>query len=240
MSSAGNEPVSDGQPPAAPMRAIRSFVRREGRITPAQKHALEELWPRYGVEFDGHTPLVPAQMFGRSAPLVVEIGFGSGAHLAAAARGRPDADFLGIEVHRPGVGRLLQDLAAAGLGNVRVICADAVEVLRQGLPAGSVDEIFILFPDPWPKKRHHKRRLIQPGFAALLAQALRAGGRLRLATDWADYAAHMLAVLQAEPRLRNTAAAGFAPRPATRPTTRFEARGLRAGHAVFDLDYERV
>jgi tRNA (guanine-N7-)-methyltransferase len=231
------EPDGAGAPR---LRTIRSFVRREGRITPAQKYALESLWPRYGLEFDGGSSLDLAQAFGRTAALAVEIGFGSGAHLAALAQERPQTDFLGIEVHRPGVGRLLQELAAAGLNNVRVICADAVEVLRSGLAAQSVDQFFILFPDPWPKKRHHKRRLIQPEFVGLLVRALRSGGHLHLATDWAEYAQHMLAVLEAEPQLRSTSPGGFAPRPEWRPTTRFEARGLRAGHPSLDLDYQRL
>jgi tRNA (guanine-N7-)-methyltransferase len=243
MTSSADEAARGAETAAEPRprRAVRSFVRREGRITPAQMQALEQLWPRFGIDFAGGTPLLPRSLFGRVAPLAVEIGFGTGAHLEAAAAARPEVDFLGIEVHRPGVGRLLQDLAGAGRLNVRVICADAVEVLRHGLPAASVDEVFILFPDPWPKKRHHKRRLIQADFAALLARVLRSGGRLRLATDWADYARQMLEVLDAEPGLRNGApGGGFSPRPPERAITRFEARGLRAGHAVFDLDYVRV
>lgn len=215
-------------------RAIRSFVRREGRITPAQQDALERLWPRYGLEPAGQ-PLDPAAIFGRGAPLVVEIGFGSGDHLLASAQARPGDNFLGIEVHRPGVGRVLQQAEKIGLDNLKVVCADAVETLRQSLPQGAVDEIVIFFPDPWPKKRHHKRRLVQPGFTRVLAQALRAGGRLRLATDWTDYARHMQEVLDAEPLF----AGGTIPRPADRPLTRFESRGLRLGHAVTDFEYLR-
>jgi tRNA (guanine-N7-)-methyltransferase len=230
-----------GQESAAPAgesperRLIRSFVRREGRITPAQVEALERLWPRYGLEPAGRM-LDPAVVFGRAAPLVVEIGFGSGDHLLASAQARPGDNFLGIEVHRPGVGRVLQQAEKLGLHNLRVVCADAVETLRQSLPQGGVDEIVIFFPDPWPKKRHHKRRLVQPEFARALAQALRAGGRLRLATDWADYARHMLEVLSAEPLL----AGGAIDRPADRPLTRFESRGLRLGHAVTDFEYTRI
>ncbi len=220
-------------------RAIRSFVRREGRITLAQEDALQRLWPRYGVE-PGGAPLVPAALFGRRAPLAVEIGFGSGDHLLASALARPDTDFLGIEVHRPGVGRVLQQLEQLDLGNVRVLCADAVEVLRELLPPGEADEVVIFFPDPWPKTRHHKRRLIQPEFARTLARALRPGGRLRLATDWADYARQMLEVMSAEPLFANAAAAGGAiPRPADRPLTRFESRGLRLGHQVSDFEFIR-
>lgn len=219
----------------AQRRAIRSFVRREGRITPAQQDALERLWPRYGLEPAGRL-LDPAEVFGRAAPLAVEIGFGSGDHLLASAQARPADNFLGIEVHRPGVGRVLQQAEKLGLDNLRVVCVDAVETLRQSLPPGIVDEIVIFFPDPWPKKRHHKRRLVQPEFTRVLAQALRAGGRLRLATDWADYARHMLEVLSAEPLL----AGGAIERPADRPLTRFESRGLRLGHAVADFEYRKV
>jgi tRNA (guanine-N7-)-methyltransferase len=220
-------------------RQVRSFVRREGRMTDAQKQALDRLWPRYGLEAGGGV-WQPAQSFGRSAPLTVEIGFGNGDHLLAMAAAQPQRDFLGIEVHRPGVGRLLLQAETQALGNLRVACADAVEVLRDVLPAGSVDEIVIFFPDPWPKKRHHKRRLIQPEFAALLVRALQPGGRLRLATDWEDYAQHMLTVVDAEPELVNAAGAGgFVARPADRPPTRFETRGVRLGHQVRDLEYRR-
>jgi tRNA (guanine-N7-)-methyltransferase len=226
---------------AAQPRTVRSFVRREGRITPAQRAALERLWPRYGLEPVSAAPLDLSAVFGRRAPLVVEIGFGSGSQLLASAQARPDADFLGIEVHRPGVGRVLLAAEQAGLANLRVICADAVEVLRGSLIPASVDEVLILFPDPWPKKRHHKRRLIQPAFAQLLATVLRPGGRLRLATDWEDYAHHMMAVLGAAPQFANAAGTGrFVPRPADRLLTRFENRGLRLGHAVFDLEFTRV
>jgi tRNA (guanine-N7-)-methyltransferase len=222
---------------AAAPRPIRSFVRREGRITPAQTDALERLWPRYGLE---PGQLDPAAVFGRSAPLVVEIGFGSGDHLLSSAANRPEHDFLGIEVHRPGVGRVLQLAEKQELSNLRVLCHDAVEVLRDFLPAGAVDEVTIFFPDPWPKKRHHKRRLVQPEFVKLVAGALRPGGRLRLATDWADYARHMLEVMQAAPDFGNLAPEGGAiPRPADRPLTRFESRGLRLGHEVADFEYRR-
>jgi tRNA (guanine-N7-)-methyltransferase len=222
---------------ANPQRPIRSFVRREGRITPAQTDALERLWPRYGLE-PGR--LDPAAVFGRSAPLVVEIGFGSGDHLLSSAANRPDHDFLGIEVHRPGVGRVLQLAEKQALSNLRVLCHDAVEVLRDFLPAAAVDEVTIFFPDPWPKKRHHKRRLVQPEFVRLVAGALRPGGLLRLATDWADYARHMLEVMQAAPDFSNVSPDGAAiPRPADRPLTRFESRGLRLGHEVADFEYRR-
>ena len=221
-------------------RAIRSFVTRTGRITSAQERALDELWPKYGIEL-GAAPLDLDAVFGRRARRVVEIGFGNGDNLLALAASRPAEDFLGVEVHRPGVGRLLLQLEERALGNVRVVCRDAVEVLERYLTERCLDEILILFPDPWPKKRHHKRRLVQPPFVALLAERLKAGGALRLATDWEPYAAEMLATLSAEPRLRNIAAqGGFIPRPAERPPTRFERRGERLGHQVWDLEFSRV
>ena len=245
--AAPSEPAS-APVPANPLvsRSIRSFVLREGRITPAQAQALDALWPRYGLGSGDSRPgnalpeIDAPALFGRRAPLAVEIGFGSGDHLAECAASRRDTDFIGIEVHRPGVGRLLQRAQQLGLDNLRVACADAVEVLRAALPAGSVDEVMIFFPDPWPKKRHHKRRLIQTDFARLIARVLRPGGRLRLATDWAEYASHMREVLDPLAEFENLAGAqGYMLRPDDRPTTRFEARGLRLGHAVFDLEYRR-
>ena len=220
-------------------RAIRSFVTRSGRITTAQVRALEELWPRYGIEL-GTAPIDLDQLFGRRARRVAEIGFGNGENLLALAASRPAEDFLGIEVHRPGVGRLLLQLEEQALGNVRVVCHDAVEVLERYLGGPCLDEILILFPDPWPKKRHHKRRLLQPAFVALLSQRLKSGGALRLATDWEPYAVEMLSTLSAEPLLRNVATdGGFIPRPAERSPTRFERRGERLGHQVWDLEFRR-
>ena len=219
-------------------RAIRSFVTRSGRITPAQERALDELWPKYGIEL-GAAPLDLDALFGTSAR-VAEIGFGNGEHLLSQAASRPAEKFLGIEVHRPGVGRLLLQLEERGLTNVRVICHDAVEVLEHHLQGACLDEILILFPDPWPKKRHHKRRLIQGPFVRLLAERLRRDGVLRLATDWEPYALEMLAVLAAEPWLRNVAEdGGFIPRPAERSPTRFERRGERLGHQAWDLEFRR-
>ena len=221
-------------------RAIRSFVTRSGRITSAQERALHELWPLYGIEL-GAAPLDLDALFGRRARRVVEIGFGNGENLLALATSRPADDFLGIEVHRPGVGRLLLQVQERGLGNVRVVCHDAVEVLDRYLGGPCLDEILILFPDPWPKKRHHKRRLIQPSFVTLLAERLRDGAALRLATDWEPYAVEMLATLSGESRLRNVAAeGGFIPRPAERSPTRFERRGERLGHRVWDLEFRRL
>lgn len=220
-------------------RSIRSFVTRAGRITPAQQRALEDLWPKYGVEFSD-SPLEAPALFGRHAPLTVEIGFGNGDNLLRLAAAHPERDFLGIEVHRAGVGRLLLALESGALRNVRIICHDAVEVLARQLAPGTVDEILILFPDPWPKKRHHKRRLIQPAFVELAASRLIRGGALRLATDWQPYALQMLETLAATGNLKNLAAeGGFVPRPGEREPTRFERRGERLGHDVWDLAFRR-
>lgn len=219
-------------------RRIRSFVRREGRITTAQKQALQQLWPRYGIDAQG--PLDWSRVFGREAARVLEIGFGNGESVLAQARAHPEQDYLGIEVHRPGVGRLLTRLATEDLGNVRVMCADAVEVLDLHIPAGSLDCVELYFPDPWPKTRHHKRRIVQPHFADRVARVLKPGGRWLLATDWAPYAEHMCEVLNGHPEFANLAAGGdFVSRPPERLLTRFEQRGLKLGHAVFDLAYRR-
>ncbi|HEY2807925.1 MAG TPA: tRNA (guanosine(46)-N7)-methyltransferase TrmB [Steroidobacteraceae bacterium] len=220
--------------------SIRSFVIRAGRITSAQQRALQELWPQFGLEYSPAL-LDAAALFGRAAPRTIEIGFGNGDNLLKLATVHPERDFLGIEVHRSGVGRVLLGLAGRQLHNVRLICHDAVEVLERQIPAGSVDEILILFPDPWPKKRHHKRRLLQLPFATLAASRLAPGGVLRLATDWQPYALEMLAALSAIPQLTNLASdGGFVPRPAEREPTRFERRGERLGHEVWDLAFRRT
>lgn len=220
-------------------RQVRSFVLRQGRLTDAQERAFAEHWARYGLDYAG-TPRDFDAAFGRRAERVFEIGFGNGEALLFACGNEPARDFIGIEVHRPGVGRLLNALAEAGHANARLYCHDAVEVLRNEIAPASLDEVRIFFPDPWHKKRHHKRRLVQPEFAALLAERLRPGGLLHLATDWEDYARHMWEVLDAEPRLRNRAGPGGSlPRPPWRPQTHFEARGLRLGHGVWDLLYDR-
>ena|SRR5579859_6329858 len=216
-------------------RRIRSFVLRQGRMTTAQNRALDALLPKYSLP---EGPLDLTAVFGRDARRTLEIGFGNGDTLAELAQRHPEQDFIGAEVHRPGVGRLLNALEAGALGNVRVACEDAVQLCSGRLPDLSLDAVLIYFPDPWPKKRHHKRRLLQPEFAALLAQKLRAGGQLHFATDWKDYAEQALAVLTACPALANTAAA-YVPRPAERPATRFERRGLKLGHEVFDLVFRR-
>jgi len=248
----------DHEPETAPRRRIRSFVLRAGRITPAQQRALDELWPRLGIDLpaaaadgDPGRPLDLDAVFGRAAPRVLEIGFGNGENLLALAAADPARDFIGVEVHRAGVGHLLLRTAEVGLTNLRVVCHDAVEVLERHIAPASLDEVLVLFPDPWHKKRHHKRRLIQPAFVDLVVSRLRPGGRLQLATDWEPYAQQMLEVLSACPALRNlapaagTAAAagvepGFVPRPDWRALTRFERRGHRLGHGVWDLSFEKV
>ena len=221
-------------------RAIRSFVLRQGRQTEAQKRAFGEHWPKLGLDYRGERRDF-AQAFGRTAPIVVEVGFGNGEQLLFAAQNEPQRDFIGIEVHGPGVGRLLNAAAAENLRNVRVYQHDAVEVLRQEIADGALEEVRIYFPDPWHKKRHHKRRLIQAEFVRLLCDKLRVGGRLHLATDWENYAEHMWDVLDAEPRLRNVAGArGAVPRPDWRRQTHFETRGQKLGHGVWDLLYIRL
>ncbi|MGY6519874.1 MAG: tRNA (guanosine(46)-N7)-methyltransferase TrmB [Lysobacteraceae bacterium] len=221
-------------------RKVRSFVLREGRLTPAQKRAFDEHWTCYGLDYQGR-PRDLDTVFGRRAQRVVEIGFGNGEALRFAAGQQPHRDLIGIEVHRPGVGRLLNALAEDGRDHVRVYCHDAVEVLHNEIAPGALDEVRIYFPDPWHKKRHHKRRLVQPEFVALLVSRVRPGGLLHLATDWEAYAAHMFDVLEATPGLRNRLGPRqAAPRPDWRPSTHFEQRGVRLGHGVWDLLYDRV
>jgi len=220
-------------------RRIRSFVRREGRITSAQRNALGALWPKYGL--DASSLLEPDKIFGRKAPLTLEIGFGNGAALALMAAADPATDFIGIEVHRPGIGRLLLELERQGLGNVRIFREDAVQVMQQCLPPACLDRILLFFPDPWHKKRHHKRRIVQPEFIEMAARLLRPVGLLHMATDWEDYAAQMLEVTQRSTAFRNCAGSGnYSPRPEYRPVTRFEQRGLKLGHGVRDLLFERI
>jgi tRNA (guanine-N7-)-methyltransferase len=221
-------------------RAIRSFVMRAGRMTAGQSRALEDLWPRYGVAYMA-APLDFTALFGRDAPRTLEIGFGNGEHLANLAQKAPERDYLGIEVHRPGVGHLLMLAEARELTNIRVSDHDAVEVLNHQVPLSSLDEVLVLFPDPWHKKRHHKRRLIQPPFVELVASRLKAGGVFRLATDWEEYAHQMLEVLGGASALfTNLSASGdWMPRPEERAPTRFEKRGERLGHGVWDLAFRR-
>ncbi len=216
-------------------RRIRSFVRRPGRMTPAQQRAIDELLPRYRI--DPATRDV-RRSFDRQAPLVVEIGFGNGDALITMASERPELNFIGIEVHEPGVGRVLRAIDQAGLGNVRVAMRDAVELLRDQVQPASVDEFRIYFPDPWPKKRHHKRRLIQPDFVALLAERLVDGGLLHLATDWQPYAEWMVETMSAQTAF-DCLGDPCVSRPAWRPETHFEQRGADRGHQIFDLLFRR-
>lgn len=222
-----------------PHRGIKSYVLRTGRMTPAQRRGLDDHLADRGLSVaDG--PLDQVAAFGRIAPLVLEIGFGMGLSLAAMAKAAPERDFIGIEVHPPGVGKLLALCAQRGIDNVRVYNDDAVVVIEQCIADASLAAIQIYFPDPWPKKRHHKRRLIQPPFIALLTSKLAAGGTLHLATDWEPYAVQMLEVLSGEAGLANLSPTGdFIERPAWRPETRFEQRGARLGHGVWDLLFER-
>jgi len=237
-----SEKATQGKPYSAEpgKRRIRSFVLRQGRFTPAQQRAFDELWPRFGLEFEG-APRDFDGVFRRNAKRVLEIGFGNGEALRYAAAHDRDRDYLGIEVHAPGVGRLLNGLAADASDHVRLYHYDAVEVLEREIADGSLDEIRIYFPDPWHKKRHRKRRLLNAAFATLLVRKLAPGGRLHLATDWRDYAEQMWDVLDAAEGLRNRAGPrGGVPRPPWRPQTHFESRGQRLGHEVFDLLYERT
>ncbi|MFZ2507353.1 MAG: tRNA (guanosine(46)-N7)-methyltransferase TrmB [Steroidobacteraceae bacterium] len=222
-----------------PCRPVRSYVLRGGRVTRAQRRALDESWPRWGLPFVPE-PLDLDAAFGRRAPRVLEIGFGNGATLVELASGQPDTDFLGVEVHPPGIGHCLIAIEAGGLTNIRLIAHDAVEVLERQLTTAALDAVLLYFPDPWPKKRHHKRRIVQPAFAALVADRLKPRGTMRLATDWEPYAEQMLEVLNAEPRLVNASVSGrWIEDPAARGPTRFERRGRRLGHDVFDLEYRR-
>ena len=218
-------------------RPIRSFVLRQGYMSKGQQRAYDTLMPVLGVGYQPQVADLDA-VFGRAAPKVVEIGFGMGGATADIAQARPDTDYLGVEVHGPGVGSLLKLVEERQLGNVRVIQHDAVEVFTHMLAPASLDGVHVFFPDPWHKKRHNKRRLIQPPFVALLASRIKPGGYLHLATDWEDYAIQMLEVLSQEATLENTAE-GYAPRPDYRPLTKFEQRGIRLGHGVWDLVFTR-
>jgi tRNA (guanine-N7-)-methyltransferase len=220
-----------------PARPIRSFVVRAGRMGPGQVRALAELGPRFVLPY---TPALADfdSVFGRTAPRVLEIGFGMGAATAAIAQARPDTDFIGVEVHIPGVGALLKEIGERGLTNVRIVQHDAVEVLEHMVAPDSLTGVHVFFPDPWHKLKHNKRRLIQPEFVRRLVTRLVPGGTLHCATDWQPYAEQMLQVLSAEPALQNTAA-GYAPKPDYRPLTKFENRGLKLGHGVWDLVFTK-
>jgi tRNA (guanine-N7-)-methyltransferase len=213
---------------------IRSFVSRSGRITASQKRAREKLWFQYGINLDKKV-LKLEEIFGRSNPKHLEIGFGMGDALISMAKNNPEHDFLGIDVYNPGIGHLLIELEAAQLTNVKVICADAVEILTHYLPSECLDYVYIFFPDPWPKKRHHKRRLIQTEFLKLLATVMKLDAELYIATDWQNYAEHINEVLEATPLFHG----GFAARPDIRPLTKFEQRGLKLGHKVWDFKFHK-
>ncbi len=221
-------------------RPVRSFVRREGRITPSQQLALDTLWPKYGIEYT-NTPIDLGIVFNHNAPISIDIGFGNGVSMLEIAAKQSDWNHLGIEVHRPGIGRLLAQLEEKTITNVRVICSDAVDVFKNMIANDSIDRALVFFPDPWPKKRHHKRRLIQSEFVQLLAQKLKSNAVLHLATDWQPYAEWMLEVLENENTFSNQAGTGeFSEKPDYRPTTKFETRGQNLGHGVYDLIYQRV
>lgn len=221
-------------------RRIRSYVIRAGRMTEVQRRSLDERWADWGLEYD-HTTLSYDTVFGRAGPRVLEIGFGMGQSLVAMAEASPATNFIGIEVHKPGVGKLLHTMVERDVDNIRVYCHDAVEVLQDCIPDSSLDTVQIFFPDPWHKKRHKKRRLIQPPFVEQLIQKLKSGGILHLATDWENYAQQMMEVLSAAEGLSNTCGVGqFAPRPEHRPLTKFELRGERLGHGVWDLVFSRT
>ena len=221
-------------------RKIRSFVQRAGRTTTAQKRALRDLMPRFGIPFQENA-LDLGLVFGRCAPTVLDIGFGDGSALLTLAANHPDRDYLGVEVHEPGIGHLLLQLQRAGLDNVRIIPHDAVEVIAHMLPAGKVDAVNLFFPDPWPKKRHHKRRIVQPGFVRDIARILKCRGTFHVATDWDDYAEHVALVMAGCAQFE-----ALSPRQASseplfdRPTTKFERRGIALGHRVTDLHFRRV
>jgi tRNA (guanine-N7-)-methyltransferase len=222
------------------LRRIRSFVRREGRLTPGQQWAMDKLFPRFGIEASDK-PLDLNAIFGRSAPRILEIGFGNGESLATIAQNHPQNDYIGIEVHRPGVGHLLLKVEELGLTNLRVICADAVEVLEKQIPDNSLDSLYLFFPDPWHKKRHHKRRQVQVEWAQLVRRKLKTGARLHLATDWQNYAEHMLAVMNAAKGFENLSNTDdYVEKPDYRPETKFERRGMRLGHGVWDLLFEKI
>ena len=222
-----------------PLRTVRSFVRREGRLTPGQQKAIDTLWSDFAID-EGDSIIDLNELFGRDAPKVLEIGFGNGASLAQMASAQPDQDFVGIEVHRPGVGQLLKAIDEQGLTNLRVACTDAVVLLQDRITDNALDRLQLYFPDPWHKKRHHKRRIIQPIFVELLSQKIKSGGHLHMATDWQHYAEQMLEDLSSNSDFINCGDdSGYIERPDYRPLTKFEQRGHRLGHGVWDLLFKR-
>lgn len=223
-----------------PMRRIRSFVRRQGRLTKGQQHALDNYWPVMGVEYQPEAVDL-VSLFGREAPVVLEIGFGMGASLVSMAESNPQQNFLGIEVHSPGVGACLSSAHEAGVENLRVMCHDAVDVLDKMIPDNSLRMVQLFFPDPWHKARHNKRRIVQVPFAELVMRKLKLGGVFHMATDWEAYAEHMLEVMSSIAGYKNQSETqDYVPRPESRPLTKFEQRGQRLGHGVWDLMFERI
>ena len=238
--SAGPLAPAEAAPADPAQRQIRTFKPRRGRITTAQANALDRLWPRWGFEIPDEGEVLDHEaLFGRAAPLQLEIGCGMGDAVVAMAAAQPEHDFLAVDVHTPGLGNVLRMAERTGLTNVRAACGDALDLLRSQLTSDSVEAVHVYFPDPWPKARHHKRRIVRSHVVALVADRLRTGGSLHCATDWAEYAEEMLAVLTAEPWLRNRHQ-GFAPRPTHRPVTKFEARAVREGREVFDLSFVKI
>jgi len=221
------------------IRTVRSFVLRQGRLTRGQEQALATVWPVYGIE-RGDAVLEVSELFEKAAPVTLEIGFGDGVSLAKMAKLAPELNFIGIEVHRPGVGRLLHLIKDQGLTNVRVMDDDAVEIIKHRIPEHCLDRVQLFFPDPWHKKRHNKRRIVQSDFVALIASRLKAGGIFHLATDWEPYAVHMAEVMEASKEFVSLAKSPYSPKPDSRPTTKFERRGLKLGHGVWDLLYKKV
>ena len=239
MTNPEQQPTTEVQTNPSYIRRIRSFVLREGRLTKAQKLALEQHWPAMGLDYQPQL-MDLATVFQRQAPTVLEIGFGMGKSLVQMAQAAPDKNFIGIEVHRPGVGACLADAANAGISNLRVLQHDAVDVLNEMIPDQSLSAVQLFFPDPWPKKKHHKRRIVQPEFVQLLRQKLAMGGVFHMATDWQNYAEHMLEIMQAAEGFSNVSAEQtYVERPAHRPETKFELRGKKLGHGVWDLMFKR-
>jgi len=232
--------ISDQGSEQKHMRSVKSFVLRAGRMTEGQQKAMDTVWPRMGLEAQNGL-LNLTEVFGREAPVVLEIGFGMGDSLIEMAKDQPEKNYIGIEVHRPGVGRILSNAEKAGLKNIRVFCDDAIDVLAQCIPDESLDCIQLFFPDPWHKKRHHKRRIVQPEFAQTLRKKLKTGGVFHMATDWKNYAEHMMEVMSAAEGYQNVAGDGeYSPQPEWRPVTKFQKRGERLGHGVWDLMFEKV
>ena len=223
----------------APERRIRSFIRRQGRITPGQQQAIDSLWKNYCLNPKKHYNY--SEVFGRQAPLFIEIGFGNGESLAAMAAANPHQDFIGIEVHKPGIGHLMLRLDQLQLSNVKIYCHDAYEILEQRITDSSLDGVHLFFPDPWPKKRHHKRRIVRPDFAALITKKLKQNAYFHAATDWENYAEQMLTIFHQASGMSNTCPQqSFCDRPDYRPVTKFEQRGLRLGHGVWDLVFRKT